>query len=98
MNTLCRALNVREGLSARDDTLPKRFFQQIGDPKPTTDTLDPEEFRAAQQFYYAAMGWTPDGIPTKHKLDELGVGWAYDIMETGRLGEADLGQRVASAD
>src|SRR5450756_2170293 len=40
MNTLCRVLNVREGITAKDDTLPKRFFQQIGDPRPTTDTLD----------------------------------------------------------
>ena len=97
MNTLCRALNAREGMSAKDDKLPKRFFQQIGDPKPTTDTLDPEEFRAAQQFYYATMGWTPDGIPTRTKLEELGVGWAYDLMEEGQRRHAESPALAASA-
>ena len=83
MNTLCRAFNVREGMTAKDDTLPKRFFEQIGDPRATTDPLDPAEWAAAKQFYYAAMGWTPDGIPTRQKLEELGIGWAYDMMGSG---------------
>ena len=76
MNTLCRVMNVREGMSAKDDTLPKRFFEQTGDPRPTTDPLDPEEFKAAKQFYYRAMGWDENGIPTSQKLAELGVAWA----------------------
>jgi aldehyde:ferredoxin oxidoreductase len=80
MNTLCRAYNLREGITAKDDTLPKRFFQQIGDPKPTTDTLDEGEWTAAKQTYYQLMGWDAEGVPTKVKLAELGVEWAGELI------------------
>jgi aldehyde:ferredoxin oxidoreductase len=78
MNTLCRAINVRDGFTASDDTLPNRFFKEIGDPKSTTDPLDVKEWNDAKQFYYAAMGWTPEGVPTRYKLQELGLGWVAD--------------------
>lgn len=84
MNTLCRAFNVREGMTAKDDTLPKRFFEQIGDPTPTTAALDKDAWIEAKQFYYSAMGWTEDGVPTRHKLEELGIGWVYDSMVEGQ--------------
>ena len=80
MNSLLRAYNVREGITAKDDTLPKRMFEQIGDPLPTTAPLKEEEWKAAKQFYYAVMGWTSDGVPTRAKLQELGVGWAADAI------------------
>ena len=81
MNNMLRVINYREGITGKDDTLPKRFFQQIGDPRPTTDPLDPAEFAAAQRFYYAAMGWTPEGNPTRARLENLGVGWVADILD-----------------
>jgi len=80
MNSLLRAYNVREGITAKDDTLPKRMFQQIGDPLPTTAPLKEKEWQAAKQFYYAVMGWSSDGVPTRAKLQELGVGWAADAI------------------
>jgi aldehyde:ferredoxin oxidoreductase len=81
MNTLCRAYNVKCGMTAKDDTLPKRFFEQIGDPKDTTDPLDEGEWRAAKQFYYKAMGWNEEGVPTKAKLQELGLGWVAEDLD-----------------
>jgi aldehyde:ferredoxin oxidoreductase len=66
------------GITAKDDTLPKRFFGEIGDPRPTTAPLKEEEWTAAKQFYYRAMGWTEDGVPTRQKLQELGIGWVAD--------------------
>ena len=79
-NTLCRAYNVLCGMSAKDDTLPKRFFEEIGDPRPTTAPLKEEEWKAAKQFYYKAMGWDESGVPTRAKLDELGLGWLADRL------------------
>jgi aldehyde:ferredoxin oxidoreductase len=78
MNTLCRAYNLREGITAKDDTLPKRFFQEIGDPRPTTDRLKEDEWAAAKQFHYQAMGWNAEGVPTRIKLQELAAGWVAD--------------------
>lgn len=80
MNTLCQAYNIRMGLSAKDDTLPKRFFKQIGDPQRTTAPLDRKAWEEAKDFYYQSMGWTREGIPTRQKLQELGVGWAADVI------------------
>jgi aldehyde:ferredoxin oxidoreductase len=80
MNTLCRVINVREGMTAKDDTLPKRFFEAIGDPTPTTAPLNEEAWKAAKQTYYAAMGWDKNGIPTRAKLNELNLGWAAEYI------------------
>jgi len=80
MNNLCRAFNVREGMTAKDDTLPKRFFQQPGNPLATTAPLDEQAWEDAKQFYYSIAGWTPDGVPTRPKLQELGLGWAAEAI------------------
>jgi aldehyde:ferredoxin oxidoreductase len=80
MNSLLRAYNAWNGITGKDDTLPKRFFEQPGDPKPTTDPLDEQEFKDAKQFYYKAMGWTEDGVPTRVRLEQLGIGWVADRL------------------
>ncbi len=33
----------------------------------------PEELDAMLDAYYALRGWTPDGIPTREKLETLGL-------------------------
>ncbi|MDH5362055.1 MAG: hypothetical protein OEW84_01920 [Aigarchaeota archaeon] len=35
-----------------------------------------DEFDNAITLYYAMMGWNPQtGVPTRAKLEELGLGW-----------------------
>jgi aldehyde:ferredoxin oxidoreductase len=80
MNTLMRVFNAREGFTAKDDTLPKRFFEEIGDPRPTTDKLDPAAWQAAKETYYHNMGWDANGVPTRARLEELGIGWAAEYI------------------
>ncbi|MBM4278724.1 MAG: aldehyde ferredoxin oxidoreductase family protein [Deltaproteobacteria bacterium] len=56
-----RRFNLREGMSPKDDTLPKRFFDEpLGkDGK----TIRREDFQKMLQDYYALRGWSPEGTP-----------------------------------
>ena len=64
-----RDFNMKAGLTAKDDTLPKRFFEEpanTGPAKGLTTGLDkmlPE--------YYELRGWTPDGELTTQTRDRL---------------------------
>jgi len=56
-----RKFNLREGLTPKEDTLPKRFFDEpLGkDGK----TIRREELQRMLQDYYALRGWSAEGIP-----------------------------------
>ena len=56
-----RRFNLREGITAKDDTLPKRFFDEpLGKDE---KTIRREDFQKMLQDYYALRGWSPKGIP-----------------------------------
>jgi aldehyde:ferredoxin oxidoreductase len=64
-----RMYNLREGFSARDDTLPDRFlhestFEHMSSGHPL-DQLLPS--------YYKKRGWDADGVPTRKTLERLQV-------------------------
>jgi aldehyde:ferredoxin oxidoreductase len=56
-----RKFNLREGITLKDDTLPKRFFDEpLGkDGK----TIRREDLQRMLQDYYTLRGWNSDGIP-----------------------------------
>jgi aldehyde:ferredoxin oxidoreductase len=56
-----RRFNLREGITPKDDTLPKRFFDEpLGkDEKP----IRREDLQKMLQEYYALRGWNSEGIP-----------------------------------
>ncbi len=58
VSDLARAFNVREGLTAADDTLPKRFFQE---PLENGDIVTTETFERLKADYYRLRGWNSDG-------------------------------------
>jgi aldehyde:ferredoxin oxidoreductase len=71
---LTRMYNVSEGISAKDDILPKRFYTEKapeGDPEGLI--VQETEFEAAKAEYYSLRGWNSDGIPTSEKLMSLGI-------------------------
>src|SRR5579884_3773832 len=67
-----RMINMREGISRADDTLPKRYFD---DPMPGRLTkghkIDREEFAGMLTRYYRLRGWNDEGVPPKQVVDEL---------------------------
>ena len=73
-NHLMRWYNIREGLTAADDTLPARFFDEpiVSGPR-AGDVLNRDTFQQAVRTYYAMMGWTQDGVPTEETLYDHGL-------------------------
>jgi len=65
-----RLFNIREGFSAKDDTLPKRFTheEQIPGNEKTKVPLD-----KMMPTYYKLRGWDEKGIPTPKVLKKLGM-------------------------
>jgi aldehyde:ferredoxin oxidoreductase len=56
-----RRFNLREGITAKDDTLPKRFFDEpLGKEG---KTLRREDLQKMLKDYYALRGWNSEGIP-----------------------------------
>ena len=54
---MARIFNLREGLTANDDTLPERFFQPMEGGKLKGNKIDREPFLTAIEGYYEMMGW-----------------------------------------
>jgi aldehyde:ferredoxin oxidoreductase len=56
-----RRFNLREGITAKDDTLPKRFFDEpLGKDE---KAIRRKDLQKMLQDYYALRGWTSEGIP-----------------------------------
>jgi len=72
--TMARLYNVREGLDPRDEVLPQRLYEDLGVSKEGMSVpVDPDELQTAKLWYFARMGWDERGVPTKQKLQELGI-------------------------
>jgi aldehyde:ferredoxin oxidoreductase len=83
INTLARLINVREGLSRKDDTLPWKVMNKpIPDDGPAKGAMiTQDELDLLLDDYYQSRGWTADGIPTKSQLDKLGMEDLFNIIE-----------------
>jgi aldehyde:ferredoxin oxidoreductase len=67
-----RAYNAREGFSRKDDRLPHRvLWEPIPEGPSAGSRITPLELEEMLNEYYAARGWSEDGIPTKAKLVQL---------------------------
>lgn len=74
---LFRQFNSREGLSRKDDKLPKKFFKQLKGMGPTAGfALTHEEMDGAISTYYRMAGWDEDGVPLPQTLEKLDLAWA----------------------
>jgi len=75
---LIRALNIRRGLRRADEKPPEDHWKK----------RDPEMEQKMLDAYYEFKEWNNDGIPTKKKLDELGLGFvSEDFLKRGILTE-----------
>ena len=64
-----RQFNLAAGLTAADDTLPKRLLEV---PVPSgTAKGKVNELGKMLPEYYEARGWTPEGVPTSETLARL---------------------------
>jgi aldehyde:ferredoxin oxidoreductase len=75
INTVARLINIREGLSRKDDTLPWKVMNMpIPDEGPVKGAVvTKKELDLLLDDYYSSRGWTLEGVPTPTKLKELGM-------------------------
>ncbi|MFQ6086714.1 MAG: aldehyde ferredoxin oxidoreductase family protein [Candidatus Bathyarchaeia archaeon] len=75
INNLGRLINIREGFSRKDDTLPYKVMHlPIPDEGVAKGSyVSQKELDLLLDDYYEVRGWTKDGIPTIEKLKELGM-------------------------
>ncbi len=83
ISTLARLINVREGLSRKDDTLPWKVMNEpIPDDGPVKGALvTQEELDLMLDDYYESRGWTLEGVPTTAKLRDIGMDDLSNIVE-----------------
>ena len=76
-----RAFNVRQGFRREQDTLPQRILKE-----PLHTRGMPGEGQIVRNLdkfldrYYELRGWTPQGIPSAQKLNDLGLGYVVKDM------------------
>ncbi len=83
LNNVARAFNIREaGMTRADDTLPNRLMTEIikeGGSK--GQLISQEDLDTMLNEYYTARGWDPQtGVPTRGKLESLGLGYIADQL------------------
>jgi aldehyde:ferredoxin oxidoreductase len=92
---ILKAANMREGFARKDDRFPDKFLEPLkaGDKEirlmnyNRTKELTREDVEKMFDDYYDERGWDiENGIPTRHKLEELGLrDIATDLEERGFL-------------
>ncbi|PIU55646.1 MAG: hypothetical protein COS88_04020, partial [Chloroflexi bacterium CG07_land_8_20_14_0_80_51_10] len=92
---MIKAINVREGFSRKDDSLPERWFEPLQAEGKEVRLMDyyrkqeltKDDLNAMLDEYYTERGWDVEkGIPTKELLTNLGMAdIAEDLAKQGRL-------------
>jgi aldehyde:ferredoxin oxidoreductase len=78
---LMRTFNAREGLTRKDDKLPKKFFKPLTGTGPSAgEVLRHDEVETALDLYYDLAGLSRNGIPTPSTLKQLDVEWAKEYL------------------
>ncbi|HOZ48881.1 MAG TPA: aldehyde ferredoxin oxidoreductase family protein [Candidatus Hydrogenedentes bacterium] len=72
-----RIMNARNGFSAEQDDLPRRFFEEPGTSGNAIEIrpIDRAQFLEARSNYYRVRGLDELGRPTSTKARELGLDW-----------------------
>jgi aldehyde:ferredoxin oxidoreductase len=72
--TLERMMLVGDGISRKDDTLPKRYLEEPIPEGPAKGcVIERAGFNRMLDENYRLHGWNHDGIPTRKTLDRLGI-------------------------
>ncbi|MBN1685261.1 MAG: aldehyde ferredoxin oxidoreductase family protein [Spirochaetales bacterium] len=79
--TMARAFNLREGLTAEDDTIPERFFESFESGPLKGVAHDHKQFDRMKALYYQLAGWDKKtGEPTYAKYVDLDMEWLAEQM------------------
>lgn len=83
--TMERSFNVREGISRKDDRLPKRLMEEKLPDGPRKGAIFTEEdTKKMQDEFYSFIGWDDKGVPTEATLKALGLEYLIDDIAAAR--------------
>lgn len=84
IETLIRRINIREGLGAKDDMLPKRILEEAHADGPAKgQKIGTENFLRLRETYYLLRGWDREGVPRDETISEFGLDEGPDIRIEG---------------
>ncbi len=67
-----RLINMREGLTRQDDTLPARYFDEpMTGRKTKGHFIDRDQFAQMLDEFYALHGWDKQGRPSRERVKEF---------------------------
>jgi aldehyde:ferredoxin oxidoreductase len=80
-----RVFNVREGISSKDDRLPKRMYAEKLPAGPKKGVVFTEEdHKKSSTDAYKFLGWDEKGIPTESSLKAYGLDYLIDDLNAAR--------------
>jgi aldehyde:ferredoxin oxidoreductase len=83
--TMERCFNVREGISRKDDALPKRLTTEKLPAGPKKGAIfTAEDTKKMQDEFYSFVGWDEKGIPSEATLKTLGLEYLIDDVAAAR--------------
>jgi len=83
--TMERVFNVREGISRKDDGLPKRMTTEKLPAGPKKGAIfTAEDTKKMQDEFYGFVGWDDKGVPTEATLKALGLEYLIDDVAAAR--------------
>jgi len=78
ISCLERVINVREGVRREDDQLPARLTQEEIKTGPSQGQRV-QDFEKMKDEFYQFCGWDlKTGIPTRERVEKLGIPWVLD--------------------
>lgn len=83
IHVLERTMNTGEGISRKDDTLPRRFLVEGRGCDTRKRTIPLQSMLDA---YYRLRGYDPQGIPTEKTMKRLGIEPKWEMHTDPRLG------------
>jgi aldehyde:ferredoxin oxidoreductase len=82
IHNLERSFNIREGLSDKDDILPQRFFnEEISENNSDGKRIQKESLDKQIQAFYQAMGWDKHGVPSRSRLNSIGLKFVSENLD-----------------
>jgi aldehyde:ferredoxin oxidoreductase len=79
---MLRAYNAREGIDREADVLPQKMKKALVGGKTEGLSISEADIEQAKDWYYAMSRWdVSTGIPTREKLEDLGLGWIADDLK-----------------
>ncbi|RJP69920.1 MAG: hypothetical protein C4532_10320, partial [Candidatus Abyssobacteria bacterium SURF_17] len=86
IETLIRRINVRQGITSKEDFLPRRILEEALSNGPAEGKIiGTENFLKMRSEYYSLRGWDSEGVPTAQTVATYGFDEEPSFAELIRM-------------